>query len=289
VSSKLRNSILTVAAITAITACAWGQMMGVRPGGIMSPPANQRPPGLEDVGIAQHLNEQIPAQLEFLDETGKQVRLADYFGKKPIILNLAYYNCQMLCPEVMSGLTSALRTLKFDVGKEFYVLTVSFDPRETPALAAEKKKEYLHRYDRPGAEQGWHFLTGKQDAITALTKTVGFQYQYDPKIGQFAHTTAIMVLTPQGKIAQYYYGVEYAPKDLRLGLVQASQGKIGNLVDAVLLYCYHYNPESGKYGAAIMNILRLSAAGTMAFLGFFIVLLVRKDSVHAVPGAEKAK
>lgn len=287
-SSRLQNSILTAAAVAFITVSAWGQM-GVRPGGIMSPPANQRPPGLENVGIAQHLNEQIPAQLEFLDETGKQVRLADYFGKKPIILNLAYYNCPMLCPEVMSGLTSALRTLKFDVGKEFEVLTVSFDPRETPAMAAEKKKEYLHRYGRPGAEQGWHFLTGQQDAMTALTKAAGFQYQYDPKIGQFAHTTAIMVLTPEGKIAQYYYGVEYAPKDLRLGLVQASQGRIGNLVDAVLLYCYHYNPETGKYGAVIMNVLRLSAAGTMVFLGAFIVLLVRRDPNHLVSGAEKTK
>jgi len=268
---------------------ASAQMMGNRPGGIMSPPAHQRPPGLENVGIAQNLKEQIPPQLEFRDETGKQVKLADYFGKKPIILNLAYYNCQMLCPEVMSGLTSALRTLKFDVGKEFDVLTVSFDPHETPALAAEKKQEYLHRYGRAGAEQGWHFLTGQQDAITALTKAAGFQYQYDPKIGQYAHTTAIMVLTPEGKIAQYYYGVEYAPKDLRLGLVQASQGKIGNLVDAVLLYCYHYNPETGKYGAVIMNVLRLSAAGTMVFLGTFIIVLVRRDPAHGVSGAKRTK
>jgi len=288
VSSSWKNSISHGAAVLLLSAMACAQgMMGGRPGGIMSPPANQRPPGLEGVGIAQHLNEQIPPDLKFHDESGKEVQLRDYFGQKPLILNLAYYNCQMLCPEVMSGLTSALKTLKFDVGKEFDVLTISFDPRETPADAAAKKKEYLHRYNRPGAELGWHFLTGDQASITALTKAAGFQYQYDPKIGQFAHTNAIMVLTPEGKIAQYYYGVEYPPKDLRLGLVQASENKIGNLVDAVLLYCYHYNPESGKYGAVIMNILRLSAAGTMVFLGAGIILMLRRDTGHGASGAER--
>jgi protein SCO1/2 len=287
VSGFWKNSIWQWAAMLLLSGVALAQgMMGGRPGGIMSPPANQRPPGLEGVGIEQHLNAQIPPDLKFRDETGKEVQLRDYFGSKPLILNLAYYNCQMLCPEVMSGLTSALKTLKFDVGKEFEVLTVSFDPHESPSDAAAKKKEYLHRYNRAGAENGWYFLTGDQASITALTKAAGFQYQYDPKIGQFAHTTAIMVLTPEGKIAQYYYGVEYAPKDLRLGLVQASQNKIGNLVDAVLLYCYHYNPESGKYGAVIMNILRLSAAGTVLFLGVGIILMLRRDTDHGAPGEQ---
>ena len=175
----------------------------------MSPPANVRPPGLQNVGIEQHLDEQIPADLTFRDETGKPVRLGDYFGKKPMILNLVYYNCPMLCGEVLSGLESALRVLKFDVGKEFDVLTVSFDPRETPEMATKKKAEFLKRYGRAGAAEGWHFLTGPQESIDALTKAAGFQYQYDPKTGQFAHATAIMVLTPEGKIAQYYYGVEY--------------------------------------------------------------------------------
>jgi protein SCO1 len=246
--------------------------------GTMSPPANQRPPGLKNVGIEQHLNEQIPPDLTFRDERGNPVRLGNYFGKKPMILNLVYYQCPMLCGEVLSGLESALRVLKFDVGKEFDVLTVSFDPRETPAMAAAKKAEFLKRYGRPGAAEGWHFLTGPQDSIAALTKAAGFQYEYDAKSGQFAHATAIMVLTPEGKIAQYYYGVEFAPKDLRLGMVQASQGKIGNLVDEVLLYCYHYDPDTGKYGAIISRVLKVAAGATILALGTFLIVMFRLGS-----------
>jgi protein SCO1 len=247
--------------------------------GMMSPPASMRPPGLKNVGIEQHLDEQIPPNLTFRDEAGQTVQLADYFGKKPMILNLVYYQCPMLCGEVLSGLESALRVLKFDVGKEFDVLTISFDPKETPEMAATKKAEYLKRYGRAGAANGWHFLTGPQSSIDALTKAAGFQYQYDSKSGQFAHATAIMVLTPEGKIAQYYYGVEFAPKDLRLGLVQASQNKIGNLVDEVLLYCYHYNPDTGKYGAIISRILKISAGATILILGSFLALMFRLGSV----------
>ena len=248
--------------------------------GIMSPPANVRPPGLKNVGIEQHLDDQIPPDLSFRDESGKSVRLGDYFGKKPMILNLVYYQCPMLCGEVLSGLESALRVLKFDVGKEFDVLTVSFDPRETPDMATKKKAEFLKRYGRPGAADGWHFLTGPQQSIDALTKAAGFQYQYDPKTGQFAHATAIMVLTPEGKIAQYYYGVEYAPKDLRLGLIQASQNKIGTLADQVLLYCYHYDPNTGKYGAIISRVLQLSALATILALGGLMTALIRFGSGH---------
>jgi protein SCO1 len=246
--------------------------------GILSPPASQRPPGLKHVGIEQHLNDQVPPNLVFLDENGKTVRLGDYFGKRPLILNLVYYQCPMLCGEVLSGLESALRVLKFNVGKDFDVLTVSFDPRETPPMAAAKKAEYMKRYNRPGADQGWHFLTGQQDSIDALTNAAGFQYEFDPKLGQFAHATAIMILTPEGKIAQYYYGVEYAPKDLRLGLVQASQNKIGNVVDEVLLYCYHYDPDTGKYGAIVNRILKLAAAATILVLGAFLALMFRIGS-----------
>jgi len=253
----------------------------------MAPPANQRPPGLANVGIEQHLDQQIPADLTFRDESGKTVRLGDYFGKRPMILNLVYYNCPMLCGEVLSGLTSALRVLRFDLGREFEVITVSFDPRETPQIAAEKKKQYLERYGRKGAEQGWHFLTGQQDAIAGLTKAAGFQYEYDAKTDQFAHTTAIMVLTPRGKIAQYYYGVEYAPKDLRLGLIEASQNKIGNLVDQVLLYCYHYDPATGKYGAVIMRVVRLAGLATILSLGAFIAIMFRRDAAHT--SGERAK
>jgi protein SCO1 len=257
---------------------AWGQGMTQS---ILSPPANVRPPGLKNVGIEQRLNEQIPPGLTFRDETGKSVQLGDYFGKKPMILNLVYYQCPMLCGEVLSGLESALRVLKFDVGKEFDVLTISFDPKETPEMAAAKKAEYLKRYGRPGASQGWHFLTGPADSIAALTKAAGFQYQYDPQSGQFAHATAIMVLTPGGKIAQYYYGVEFAPKDLRLGLIQASENKIGTVVDQLLLYCYHYDPNTGKYGAIISRVLQLSAGATVLILGIFLVAMFRMSPATA--------
>jgi protein SCO1/2 len=279
VGSSITPRIPRLIAAAVLAACvlnlpAQGQGMTQ---GILSPPANVRPPGLKNVGIEQHLNEQIPPGLTFRDETGKAVQLGDYFGKKPMILNLVYYQCPMLCGEVLSGLESALRVLKFDVGKEFDVLTVSFDPKETPEMAAEKKAEYLKRYQRPGAAEGWHFLTGPAASIDSLTKAAGFQYQYDPKSGQFAHATAIMVLTPEGKIAQYYYGVEFAPKDLRLGLIQASENKIGTVVDQVLLYCYHYNPDTGKYGAIISRVLQLAAGATVLILGTFLVVMFRMN------------
>ena len=245
--------------------------------GIMSPPANTRPPHLENVGIEQHLDAQVPPDLIFRDDTGKPVKLGDYFGHKPLILNLVYYNCTMLCGEALAGLSGAMRLVKFDVGNEFDVVTVSFDPRETPEMAAAKKKDYVARYGRANAAAGWHFLTGQPDSINALTKAVGFQYQYDARSNQYAHATAIMVLTPQGRISRYFYGVDFPPKDLRMGLVEASQGKIGNAVDAVLLYCYHYNPETGKYGAMVANILRLAAAATILIMGIFLFILWRLD------------
>ena len=272
VTHNSKRILATTFAVMVMTLSCFGQGMTQ---GIMSPPANVRPPGLKNVGIEQRLDEQIPPDLIFRDETGKSVRLGDYFGNKPAILNLVYYRCPMLCGEVLSGLESALRVLKFDVGKEFDVLTVSFDPRETADMATKKKAEFLKRYGRPGAAAGWHFLTGPQDSIDGLTKAAGFQYQYDPKTGQFAHSTAIMVLTPEGKIAQYYYGVEYAPKDLRLGLIQASENKIGNLADQVLLYCYHYDPTTGKYGAMIARVLQLSGLATVLLLGVLMTVLIR--------------
>jgi protein SCO1/2 len=266
------------------TVCAWGQGMTK---GIMTPPANVRPPGLKNVGMQQNLNQQIPPDLVFRDETGKSVRLGDYFGKRPLILNLVYFQCPMLCGEVLSSLTSTLRIVTLDVGKDFDVLTVSFDSRETPELAAAKKAPVIKRYGRAGAGAGWHFLTGPQGSIAALTQAAGFQYQYDAKTAQFAHATAIMVLTPEGKIAQYYYGVDYAPKDIRLGLVQASNNKIGNVVDQVLLYCYHYNPATGKYGAVIVRILRLSGLATILILGTMIALLFRRGPAHKDKAKDK--
>ena len=273
------NSKWQCLAVLLLALPAWGQGMNRAVAeGRTSTSASVTPPGLEHVGIEQRLNQQIPADLVFRDETGKSVRLGDYFGRKPMILNLVYFHCPMLCPEVMSGMTSALKVLKFDVGKEFDILTISFDPRDTPKEAAIEKSEYVRRYGRPGAAEGWHFLTGDQASITALTRAAGFGYQYNATTGQFAHATAIMVLTPDGRLAQYYYGVEYSPKDLRLGLVQASNNKIGNVVDAVLLYCYHYDPATGRYGAVITRVLKLSGLATILALGLGIGLLIRMGS-----------
>jgi protein SCO1/2 len=267
------SALRTTLALVFLSATAFGQAMTK---GIMSPPSNVRPPNLQNVGIEQHLDGQVPPELPFVDEAGRTVALGDFFGKKPLILN---YNCTMLCGEVLSGLTGAMKMVKFDVGNEFDVVTVSFNPHETPTIAAAKKQEYFKRYGRPGAAAGWHFLTGPAESINALTKAVGFQYQYDSKINQFAHATAIMVLTPQGRISRYFYGVDYPPKDLRMGLVEASQGKIGNAVDQVLLYCYHYDPATGKYGAIVSNILRLGAGVTILLLGGLLFILFRLEKV----------
>jgi protein SCO1/2 len=269
-----------VLSIILLASTAWGQAMTK---GIMSPPSSVRPPYLQNVGIEQHLDGQVPPDLSLVDDTGRAVKLGDYFGKKPLILNLVYYNCTMLCGEALAGLTGAMKMVKFDVGNEFDVITVSFDPRETPAIAAAKKQVYLKRYGRPAAASGWHFLTGPAESISALTKAVGFQYQYDPKIKQYAHATAIMVLTPHGRISRYFYGVDFPPKDLRMGLVEASQGKIGNAVDQVLLYCYHYDPATGKYGAVVSNMLRLGGGLTILILGGLLFILFRLEKL-APPG-----
>jgi protein SCO1 len=261
-----------------LAASAWGQGMSK---GIMSPPANVRPPYLENVGIEQHMDAQVPPGLAFIDDTGRPVKLGDYFGKKPLILNLVYYNCTMLCGEALAGLSGAMKMIKFDLGNEFEVVTVSFNPKETPAEAAAKKAEYLRRYGRPNAAAGWHFLTGSADSINALTKAVGFQYQYDAARNQYAHATAIMVLTPQGRISRYFYGVDFPPKDLRMGLVEASQNKIGNAVDQVLLYCYHYDPATGKYGAVVNNMLKIGGALTILLLGGMILIFIRLEKAVA--------
>jgi protein SCO1/2 len=267
-----------VASAILLVASAFGQGMT---SGILSPPSSVRPPGLKNVGIQQNLNQPIPPDLRFQDDLGRNVRLGDYFGKRPLILNLVYYNCPMLCGEVLSGLEHSLRMMKLGLGKDFDVITVSFDPSETPEMAAKKKSEFLRRYNRPGAEQGWHFLVGKQDAVDGLTKAAGFQYQYDEKTKQFAHAAAILMLTPEGKISQYYYGVDFPPRDVRLGLVAASAGRIGNIVDQLLLYCYHYDPGQGKYSATILRILRLAGVATMLFIGTFIFVMIRRGPAHA--------
>lgn len=249
------------------------------------PAQSALPPLLEQVGIDQRLDQPVPLDLAFRDEAGRSVTLGQYFGKRPVVLSLVYYTCPMLCSQVLSGTTSALNVLKLEPGRDFEIVSVSINPHETPADAARKKEEVLARYRRAGAAGGWHFLTGDQPSIDALAKAVGFRYAYDPKTGQYAHASAIMVLTPEGRIAQYRFGIEYSPKDLRLGLVEASENKIGNLVDQVLLYCYHFDPSAGRYTAVAMNILRLAGAATVLILGTFIFVMLRRDAAHARMGA----
>jgi protein SCO1/2 len=265
-------------ALLVFAASAFAQNMNT--GGIMAPPASVKPAGLENVGIQQRLEQQIPLELSFRDETGKTVQLGDYIGKKPVILNFVYYSCPMLCPELLIGLESSLKVLKFNVGKEFDVVTVSFDPNDTPQLAAAKKADILKRYSRPGSENGWHFLTGEPQSITALADAAGFHYQFDKKTGQFAHATAIIVLTSEGKISQYYYGVDFPPKDLRLSLIQASDNKIGTVADAVLLYCFHYDPATGKYSVLIGRVIQLGGGLTILLLGGMLLLLSKRGPDH---------
>jgi protein SCO1 len=244
--------------------------------------SNQKISIFDQVGLEQHLNQQIPLDLTFNDEDGNPVQLRQYFGSKPVILSLVYFQCPMLCSQVLNGMAGAFNGIvRFNVGRDFDVLTVSFDPRDTPQTAAEAKKTYLERYRRPGAVQGWHFLTGKKEQIDALAKAVGFRYAWDPVIQQFAHASGIMLLTPDGRLAQYYYGIEYAPRDIQYGVIEASHGKIGNIVDKVILYCYHYDPARGKYGAVVFNILRVSALATLLVLGGFMVIMFRRDAIAA--------
>lgn len=231
---------------------------------------------LEDVGIDQKLGHSLPLDITLRDENGSAVKLGSYFGERPVVLSLVYYKCPMLCNQVLNGLTGALDVVSFDIGKEFDVVTVSFDPRETSELARSKKETYIQWYKRPGAAQGWHFLTGDKESIDKLTDAVGFHYKFDQSTDQFIHASGIMIATPQGKLARYFYGIDYAPKDLRLGLIEASNNEIGNPVDRLLLYCYHYDPAAGKYGAAIMNILRAAGLFTVAGVVAMLWLLRRR-------------
>lgn len=234
-------------------------------------------PILQQVGIDQRIGQRIPLDLIFRDETGRSVPLRNYFGNRPVVLTLVYYQCPMLCSEVLNGVVGGLLPLKLNVGRDFDIVTISFDPRDTPAVATEKRDTYLRRYGRAGADKGWHFLTGEASAIEALTKAVGFRYAWDPTIQQYAHASGIMVLTPDGRLSRYLYGVEYTPKDLRLALVDSSEGKVGNVVDQVLLYCYHYDPATGKYGAVVTNMLRLGGALTLLLLGGFLAVAWRRE------------
>ena len=241
-----------------------------------------RPELLKQVGIDQKLNQTIPLNLAFRDENGNRVELEQYFGQKPVILTLVYYNCPMLCTQVLNGVESGLKELPTDIGKQFDVVTISIDPTESHVLAKVKKEMYVGMYGRPGAAEGWHFLTGDEAQIKQLADAVGFRYAYDPDTKQFAHASAIMLLTPEGKISRYFYGIQFPSRDLWLGLVEASEGKIGTPVDQVLLFCYHYDPATGKYGLLISRVIQAGGALTVLILGIAMVILFRGEH-YALP------
>jgi protein SCO1/2 len=250
-------------------------------------PTNDKPPALlNGVGIAQRLNEQLPLSLSFTDDAGQQVQLSSYFGKKPAILALVYYQCPMLCSEELNGLTGALQMVDEVPGRDFNVIVVSIDPSEGTDLAAAKKRSYLKRYGHPETASGWHFMTGTQANIDALTKAVGFGYVKIPgpdgKLTQFAHASSIQIVTPEGKLAQYYMGVEYSPKDLRLGLAEASANRIGSPVDNILTYCYHYDPQTNKHSLIVARVVQLGGLVTMCSLGGFMLAMFRKDARQSI-------
>jgi protein SCO1/2 len=243
----------------------------------------QRPELLKDVGIDQNLNDEIPLDLMFRDEHGKPVELAQYFGSKPVILTLVYYNCPMLCTQVLNGLDRALKQIPMDIGKDYNVVTVSIDPSERPVLAEAKQAMYVGMYGRPGAADGWHFLTGDEREIKQLARAVGFRYAYDAESKQFAHASAIMMLTPEGRMSRYFYGIQYSERDIRLGLVEASQGKISSPIDQVLLFCYHYDPHTGKYGLLISRVIQLAGLITVLVGGVCLFFLFRGEH-YTLPG-----
>ncbi len=244
---------------------------------ILNMKGTDRPAQLKNVGIDQKLDAKLPLDAHFRDEAGRDVRLGDYFGKRPVVLALAYYDCPMLCTQVLNGMVRALKVLTFTPGQEYDVVVLSFDPREKPPLAAEKKDVYLKQYGRAETSPSWHFLTGDIADIKAVTNAVGFRYYYDVHTSQYAHASAIYVVTADGHMSRYYYGIEYAPKDLRLGLIEAAQNKIGTPVDQLLLFCYHYDPSTGKYTPIALNFLRAAGGATVFALGgFILVMLIRE-------------
>ena len=252
--------------------------MSVPPPGMA---ASERIPMLEDVGIDQRLNEEVPLDLPFVDENGSDVKLGDYFGERPVVLALVYFECPMLCTQVLNGMAGSFQALSFTAGQQFDIVVVSFDPGETPAMARAKRDTYLKRYGRRSAGPGVHFLTGREESIDALAKAVGFRYAYDPAIDQYAHPAALTVLTPEGRVSRYLFGIDFAPRDLKLALVEATDSRIGTAIDQVLLFCYHYDPTTGKYGLAITNLIRTGGVATVLALGAFILLSLRRERRRA--------
>jgi protein SCO1/2 len=256
------------------------QMTGApAPGYRQSPgiPAATMPPPLREIGFDQHLDQRVPLDVELTDESGRTVRLGEYFGRRPVVLAFVYYECPMLCTQVLSSLTSSLKLLSLSAGEDFDVVTVSFDARETPAQAAARKAAALERYDRPNAASGWHFLTGAPESIERLTRAAGFRYVWDEPTQQFAHPTGIIVLTPDGRLARYLFGIDYGARDLRLAIVEASEGAVGSAVDALVLFCYHYDPMTGRYGFLVMRALRIAGAATVLAIGSLVFVMIRRE------------
>ena len=240
------------------------------------------PKALREIGFDQNLDQRIPLDTTFRDETGRSVQIGEYFGKRPVVLLFAYYDCPMLCTQVINGLASALNVLSLTPGQDFEIVTVSFDPRDTPASASAKKAHFIERYKKPGAAAAWHFLTGEQPAIERLTRAAGFRYVWDKETSQFAHPSGVIVLTPDGRLARYLFGIEYGPRDLRFGIIEASEGRVGNPADTLLLYCYHYDPMTGRYGFVIMRAMRLAGLATVLALAAFITIMVRREKRAAI-------
>jgi len=240
---------------------------------------------LAGIDVEQLLGNPLPVDLHFTDETGRDVRLGSYFGDKPVLLAPVYYECPMLCTLTLNGLVKALRPLGLEPGRDFEVVVFSFDPGETPELAAKKKATYLQEYGHPESADGWHFLTGSESAIRALTDAIGFRYRYDAERDEYAHAAAIMIATPEGDLSRYFFGVEYSSRDLRLGMVEASRGDVGSIVDQVLLFCYHYDPSVGAYSAVAMNIIRLGGVITLLLVGGFVALSLLRDRRGRARGA----
>ena len=270
-----RPLVFTLLAVT------WPVVAAAQLGPAPPPMASGQPAILQEVGFDQNLGGGVPLDLAFKDETGQDVRLGDYFGERPVVLSLVYYECPMLCTISLNGLARALKVLSFVPGQEFEVLTVSFDPSETPELAAAKKKAYMTQYERPDGARGWHFLTGDAAAVAALTEAVGFRYAWDEETQQFAHPAGILVITPDGTISHYLFGVEYSPKDLRLALVDSAKERLGNPIDQVLLYCYQYDPSTGRYSASILNLVRLGGVLTIVGMIALILTMTRRSRSRA--------
>lgn len=258
-----------------LTAAAVGiALVSVAPAQTRTP---NLPPKFDGIGIEQHLNAQVPLDTRFRDETGAAVPLSTYFGQKPVLLAPVYYTCPMLCSQILSGVVAALRPLSLKPGRDFEVVAISFNPAETPQQAAQKRDHYSHSYSSRDGTAGWHFLTGSQASINTVMQAIGFHYRFDPVTKMFIHASGVLALTPEGRVARYFYGVNYEPKDFKLGLIEASHNRIGSPVDQILLFCYHYDPKTGKYGAVVLNMLRLAAVLVLVAMAAGIFFLWRQD------------